>query len=149
MSWIDDRLEQREALAERNKLIDENADAIYYALWKEIVGFIEEAVTKGLRVSTNGAVQRRYIVLEAPLGLGQQRLELTMESKRTISAAGGSLNLKFDLDVCTDSVVCLKQQGHQISERETAMLILDQFLFPDLAEVPLPSVYKYRGGRAL
>jgi hypothetical protein len=141
MGWIDERLTQRKALSERNRLLDEHAAEIYAAVWKEMMAFVEEAKSKGfVDLLANGTAQNRRLILGTPEN--SRTLTLTMTDKRAIRAG----SLSFELDICDGGIVCLKHDGEQVSERDAARLILDPFLFPELnPAVGKKSVYATRG----
>jgi hypothetical protein len=131
MSWIDERLAERKALAEYNRLLDDHAVGIYTAVWNEMMTFVEEAKTKGFaNLLTNGSLQNRRLILAVPGN--DKTLSLTMTDKRTIRANSPGKEVRFDLDICDGGIVCLKHADEQVSEQEAAKLILDPFLFPDL-----------------
>jgi hypothetical protein len=131
MSWIDERLAERQALVERNRLLDDHAVQVYAAVWKEMMTFVEEAKTKGFsNLLTNGSVQNRRLILAVPGN--DKTLSVTMTDKRIIRASCSGKESRFELDVCDGGIVCLRHDGEQVTEQEAARRILDPFLFPDL-----------------
>ena len=147
MSWIDERLAERKALADRNRLLDEHAVSIYEAVWEEMMKVVEEAKTKGgLALFPNGGLQKRHITWAVPSN--DRTLNFTMKDKRQIRASGTGVDLVFELDICDGGVVCLKYGVSQVSEQEAARAILDPFLFPELA-AQSKSVYEARPVRTV
>jgi hypothetical protein len=123
MTWINERLIQRQALRERSALVREHAIPIYEALWQKIVERVDEARRESFPLVTMGSLQDRRVVL-APAGCAR---------------GSHGLKLEFVLDVCPDGVVCLKFHGERIGEDEAAIEILDAFLFPELPRREHPS----------
>jgi hypothetical protein len=138
MSWIDDRLADRNALRARETLIKEHAISIYEALWNKLVEHIEDAKTKSFDLFTNGALQNRKVILWKKELSGEyaktsEELTFRLDGKVIFARSANGLDLSFYLDVCPDGVVCLKTTGDkQISIEEASIAILDLFLFPDL-----------------
>jgi hypothetical protein len=130
MTWIDDRLAQEKARRERWDLIKQHADAVYEALWTQIVEYVAEAKSKSLSVFTTGSVHDR-IVSTSPDARYPDQLHVTM-GKGRIRAHGTGIDIEFLLDVCPDGVVCLKLRGEPISTEAAAIRILDPLLFPNL-----------------
>jgi hypothetical protein len=58
MSWIDERVEQRRRLAERNKALAEGAEVLFNNLWEEITAQAKEAQEKSVAVGTTNARAR-------------------------------------------------------------------------------------------
>lgn len=134
MTWIERRLADLESWKKRNATIRERASEIYEALWKEILGHLDDAKEKDFLVSTNGALRKRVIRLEKQNKSGQHfEVEVILvDTKDRIRATGDRVNLSLDLDICPDGVVCLKLAGTPISIEDAAISILDPFLFPQL-----------------
>ena len=147
MSWIDERLAERKALAERNRLLDDHAVSIYTAVWDEMMKLVEEAKTKGFALFPRGTLQKRHILWAVPSN--DRTLNFTMVDKRQICATGDGVDLLFELDICDGGVVCLKHKSTQVSEQETTRLILDPCLFPELVTAQGKSVYETRGIRTV
>lgn len=133
-TWIDRRLADLAAHQERNAAIRERAVDIYEALWREIVGHIEDAKLHGFAVSTNGAARKRIVRLAKQNNSGtfHEIVVSLPDSKDRVRASGDRVDVTFDLDVCGDGVVCLKTGGREVSLEAAAILILDPFLFPQL-----------------
>lgn len=137
MSWIDERVEQRRRLTERNKAVAEGAEVLFHDLWEEIAAQTKEAHDKFVQVGTNGSAYERIVwtpnvpSLAQPTNRRELRINLHKEREEiSISATEFSLNLS--IDVCEDGVICLKHNGKRVLIQEAARLILDQFLFPEL-----------------
>jgi len=146
LTWIDDRLAERQKRNEHEQLIADYAEKIFNDLWGEIKRSVEEAKTKQIPVYTNDAPYERAVFLSVT-GLtrhaqvfGEQASQQQSPPKRldiklakdnsgiTISGPPG----KLSFDVCEDKVVCLKCGEKQISIHDAARAILDPFLFPEL-----------------
>jgi len=135
MTWIEERLAQREALRERTRLIEEHTPKIYQAVWEEILRFVKDGQAAGMVLNTGGSANARA-VYSSVLGQPQSNRELTVSlesGKLVANPYDGGIVVAFDFDVCGDGVVCLKRGGTRVSEREAARIILDPFLFPELA----------------
>jgi hypothetical protein len=137
MTWIEERLAQREALHERTRLIVEHTPKIYQAVWEEIMAFVKDGQAAGMALSTGGSVNARVVRSSSP-GHPERDREITVsliDSKLSASPYGLGTAMAFEFDVCPDGVVCLKRDGARVSEREAARLILDPFLFPELVKI--------------
>lgn len=134
MTWIDDRLAERKASRERWGLIKQHADAVYEALWKQIVEYVTEAKSKSISVFTNGSVHHRIVSLSWPIKPATKdpdHLHVTM-TRTSIHARGEKVDLEFRFGAYPDGVVGLTLDGEPISTEATARRILDPFLFPEL-----------------
>ncbi len=144
MSWIDDRLAERDRRNERAELILSHAEEIFVNLWKEIKRCVEEAKSKGLHVSANGSPNEHVTLIPDPIqpprAFGEEvsrspvskRLRVKLEKDAEITVDGPPH--KIAIDVCEDNAVCLKINGKPISLPNAARAILDPFLFPELNE---------------
>lgn len=145
MTWIDDRLAERDRRNERAERILSRAEEIFANLWKEIKHCVDEAKSKQLPVSANGSPYERVILIPDPIqpprAFGEEvsrssvskRLHVKLEkdtSKITVSGPPHEITI----DECEDNVVCLKINSKPISLPDAARAILDPFLFPELNE---------------
>lgn len=138
MSWIGDRLEEQKQVRQRADLIAPSLGTLFHELWEEIKVSVNDAKARGIEVSTNGTTWERKVILSrAPLP-GQSSREpdtLTirvLKEKFVIAISGPQVNIEFQVDVCEDGVICLKQGKEQVSIPDATVRILDPFLFPDL-----------------
>ena len=137
MSWIDERVEQRRRLAERNKAVGEGAEVLYRDLWEEITAQTKEAQEKSVAVGTNNGSAHERIVwapnvasLAQPMNRRELKISLRKEIEQ-ISVSGTEFSMNLSVAVGEDGVVCLKHNGEPVLIQEAARLILDQFLFPE------------------
>jgi hypothetical protein len=136
MSWLDERIQQAREREERSKSITNGAPDLYVSLWTEIVKIVEEAKRKRIPVFTNGTEIDRIVsfgahdVYESRQPLRQIHLNLGKD-KPSINVSG-DISITFSVDLCPDNIVCLKEKDKQISTRDAAIRIMDQFLFPEL-----------------
>jgi len=140
MSWIDDRIKQREAAYRRFVLIDEGAPIIFSKLWDAITPWVEEARKKGVPVLTNGTPHERIVILSTPVPVGQSRsdpkhltLSLAKDRSGIVVDGIGWEAMKLIFDVNNDGAVCIKQNGEEASISDLAISLLDQFFFPEFA----------------
>jgi len=138
MSWIDERVEQRRRLAERNKALAEGAEVLFNNLWEEITAQAKEAQEKSVAVGTsNGSAHERIVWAPNVSSLAQptnrRELKISLRKEREqIAVSGTEFSMILSIDVGEDGVVCLKHNGTPVLIQEAARLILDQFLFPEL-----------------
>jgi hypothetical protein len=137
MSWIDERVEQRRRLTERNKALAEGAEVLFNDLWEEIDTQTKEAREKSVAVGTNGSAHERIVWAPNVASLAQptnrRELKINLRKEREqISVSGTEFSLNLSIDVGEDGVICLKHNGKRVQVQEAARLILDQFLFPEL-----------------
>lgn len=137
MSWIDERVEQRRRLAERNKAVGEGAEVLFNDLWEEITAQTKEAQEKSVAVGTSGSAHERIVWAPNVSSLAQptnrRELKISLRKEREqISVSGTEFSMILSIDVGEDGVVCLKHNGKPVLIQEAARLILDQFLFPEL-----------------
>ena len=138
MSWIDERVEQRRRLTERNKAVAEGAEVLFKDLWEEITAQAKEAQEKSVAVGTsNGSAHERIVWAPNVASLAQptnrRELKISLSKEREqISVSGTEFSMILSIEVGEDGVVCLKHNGKPVLIQEAARLILDQFLFPEL-----------------
>ena len=136
MSWIDERVEQRRRLAERNKAVAEAAEVLFNDLWQEITAQAKEAQEKSVAVGTDGSAHERIVwapnvaSLAQPMNRRELKISLRKEIEQ-ISVSGTEFSMNLSVAVGEDGVVCLKHNGEPVLIQEAARLILDQFLFPE------------------
>ena len=140
MSWIDDRIKQREAAHRRSVLIDEGAPIIFNNLWGAITPWVEEAKKKNMPVFTNGIPYERVVILSTPGRPGQSRsepkhltLSLAKDRSGIVVDGIGWEAMKLIFDINNDGAVCIKQNGAEVSISDLAISLLDQFFFPEFA----------------
>ena len=137
MSWIDERVEQRRRLVERNKAVAEGAEVLFNDLWQEITAQAKEAQEKSVAVGTDGSAHERIVwapnvaSLAQPMNRRELKISLRKEIEQ-ISVSGTEFSMNLSVAVGEDGVVCLKHNGKPVLIQEAARLILDQFLFPEL-----------------
>ena len=139
MSWIGDRREEQRQARQRADLIAPSIDRFFGELWETIKVSIKDANARGFEVSTNGTAWERKVILSRSSSLPGQPLRepetLTinvLKEKFLIVVSGPQINMQFQVDLCEDNVICLKQNGEQVSLPDATIRILDPFLFPDL-----------------
>ena len=136
MSWIDERVEQRRRLAERNKAVAEAAEVLFNELWEEITAQAKEAQEKSVAVGTDGSGHEKIVwapnvsSLAQPTNRRELKISLRKEVEQ-ISVSGTEFSMNLSVAVGEDGVVCLKHNGTSVLIQEAARLILDQFLFPE------------------
>jgi hypothetical protein len=137
MSWIDERVEQRRRLVERNKAVAEGAEVLFNDLWEEITAQAKEAHEKFVAVGIDGSAHEKIVWAPNVSSLAQptnrRELKINLHKEREqISISGTEFSMILTIEVCEDGVVCLKYNGKPVLIQEAARLILDQFLFPEL-----------------
>jgi hypothetical protein len=137
MSFIDDGLAMQPQVARRKTLIEEGCCAIYVDLWERMKAYIEEAKQKGFELSSSGSLYHRKVERLLPPGSARPRDSFTLDlrcDEESIGTHGANRGMKFILsfDVLADGLVCLKHNGEPIQTDEAAVLMLRQFLFPEL-----------------
>ena len=137
MTWIDERIRERDERQRRSNLILQQAEKVFAALWDEIMNFIGEAMTKGFTLATNGSPSEREIIRTLiPMPAGRSISNpahlyvKVVREKGIISATGPGVNIQFALHVRNDDVVCLTRDDKELSVQAAAIAILDPFLFP-------------------
>jgi hypothetical protein len=91
MSWIDDRLAEREALLSRRENINTNAPKMYQALWAHLMELVKEANGKSFRLLTNGSEYERIIIMPTPPAPDEsetERAELHLDLAEDKSSIG-------------------------------------------------------------
>ena len=137
MSWIDERVQQRRRLAERNKAVAEGAEVLFNDLWEEITAQAKEAHEKFVAVGIDGSAHEKIVwapnvsSLAQPTNRRELKINLRKEVEQ-ISVSGTEFSMNLSVAVGEDGVVCLKHNGEPVLIQEAARLILDQFLFPEL-----------------
>ncbi len=143
MSWMEDRSREVKELERRTQEIAAEAPKLYESLWEEIAANVKEAQTKKLlplEPLTNGSGHDRIVRIPVPpqrqetLAAPKELHIRLSKDKQTIVASGHGVNVKLDLDICDDGIVCLKSAGQRISIQQAVILLLDQFFFPQLAK---------------
>src|SRR5579863_534608 len=120
MTWIDERLAERERLKIRNALVEHGSVPIFNDLWAEVLRLVEEAKDKGVPVGTNGLPSERIVWqpgIHPPNDSDERRRELRiklLEDRESISVSGPHVSLQFSIDLCDDNVVCLKHDGQPL-----------------------------------
>jgi|NGEPerStandDraft_6_1074524.scaffolds.fasta_scaffold177056_2 hypothetical protein len=142
MSWIDDRIKQRDEAFRRSVLIEAAAEKIFNHLWEAITPLVEEAAKKEILVFTNGTPYERVIGLSVVPRHLQGSVEpklLTLKlekEKHAIMVLGMRQPIQLELDLAGGDVVYLKYDGKQVTIGEVATSILDAFLFPEVTKSP-------------
>ncbi len=138
MNWIDDRLKQRESVFRRSALIEQAAGTILNNLWDAITPWVDEAKKRNMPVFTNGTPYERVVILSTPVLPGQSRsdpkrltLSLAKDRSGIVVDGIGWEAVKLTFDVSDDGVVCIKQNGEEVSVSDLAISLLDQFFFPE------------------
>jgi len=132
--WIDNRLNEQKVLRERELLVRGHAPVLYDELWKQILESVNYAQKKAMSVGTNGSQEDRIVWMSSE-SMGERReLHIRLAGDRkTISASGPGIELRFDLDICDDGLLCLKNSnGVRASNEFAAEQVLDPFFFPEL-----------------
>lgn len=148
MSWIDDRIadlkmfeEHENQVAERRRLISEQAEKTYGSLWDEIKNVLKEFESRGLPSYTNGSPLERIVRRSGKIKLGKSsqsayEIQVCLSVDRQSISVTGDVQLRLQFDLCEDDVLCMKLLGEPISLRDAANKILDQFYFPELQPAP-------------
>lgn len=140
MTWIDDRLAQRQAEQERQRKIFAGSEPLFRGLWTEIEALATEASGKGFKLWLEGSdvlgrssfEHRITMATATPGGPADLTISVNRE-KGLIVAKGDNVNVRFTVDIGEDGNVCLKRaDGKEVSLITAAIDVLDPFLFPDL-----------------
>lgn len=134
MNWIDERIAERDNNARRDQLIRGSAEKIFNNLWQEVEMWIAEANNKGFALMTNGDPYERIVLQPVIPKAGQSRsnprkLTIKIVDKKAIVATAEGMDIRLDLDLCANDVVCLKREGVQVSMDEAGRMLLEPFLF--------------------
>jgi hypothetical protein len=137
MSWLDDRIQQDREREESVRSISNDAPNLYVSLWSAIVEVVEEAKSKQIPISTNGTEIDRIVSLSVKPRPDEshrspKQIHLKLAKDNLSINVSGDISVIFSIDVCPDMIVCLKENGKQVSLRDAAKRVLDQFLFPHL-----------------
>ncbi|MFI5115960.1 MAG: hypothetical protein ACHP8B_04605 [Terriglobales bacterium] len=138
MSWIGGRLDERRQARQRADLIAPSLGKVFSDLWEEIKVSVNDAKARGIDISTNGTTWERKVILSRSPLPGESSREpdtliiRVLKEKFVIAISGPQVNTEFQVDVCEDNVICLKQGGEQVGIHDATVRILDPFLFPDL-----------------
>lgn len=133
MTWLDEKLEAKRIFEDRRDLMDTHAPVIYEDLWAGLVKIAQEAMGKGFVLNPHGSGVHRVIGQGTLNGGNHHELKFDLDgSKRRISASWRGTVISYDVDICDDGVVCLKQQGSQTPVKAAAQAIMGPFLFPEL-----------------
>lgn len=138
MSFIDDGIAKRQELKKRNDLIDEHGPKIYNDLWERMTRYFDEANEKHFKIFTNGSLFDRLVEIQLirpnATSSHREKFRLVLDAKlRRITAIGDrGVHFTFLLDVCPDGIVCLKQNESRVENEDAVVMILTQFLFPEL-----------------
>src|SRR5712692_9787496 len=101
MTWLDDRLAERERLKTRNKLVEVESAKIFDDLWREVLRSVEEGTEKGLPLRTNVSAYERVVielVLKSSRQEDERQRELTIRllmEEEKISVSGPSISLQL------------------------------------------------------
>jgi hypothetical protein len=146
MTWIRDRIREREELRLRQRKISDSAPVLYSQLVKELEELVAEAVLGGFAIFHQGESGPNEIVIAMSVSVppGQSssnpaELHVGMDKEQEYICASGpnvSVRLTFDLivDDSDDGEPTLLNDGGPITIADAARLILDPFLFPELPE---------------
>jgi hypothetical protein len=134
MSWIDERLAEEKARADKNESIISSADTVFNDMWSYVLGDVEEAKKKGKPLFTNGTQLDRIVKLDVATFSPShpKELHIALSKDKHSIVISGEVSMKFNLDICPDGAVCPKdEQGKTVTYKEAAQRILDPFLFPE------------------
>jgi hypothetical protein len=148
ISWIEQRLAEREALDARERQIFTESPTIHGQLWNELTSQLQEAKKKqhfAKIMFMNGEV-----LLPVDPRAGQdysepRKLKLQLSKDRSAIVAevtGGNATFSVDAEGQT---VFLKFENKKVSIQQAAMLILDKFLFPELKRLDVNFLTAWKG----
>jgi hypothetical protein len=140
MSWVDDAFNESEQLAIRNQRIESGRGQLYDDLWKHVTDDIQEINKRGrAALHTNGTTYNRIVSPTNPIMRANYPHDVDVSKDchiklegRKITVSGYGIGLSFDVDVCPDGVVCLKQNGEHVKLEKASMMILRPLAFPEL-----------------
>ena len=143
MTWISDRIKERDAANRMQQFISGAAEAVFKTLWKNIEDFVPQANKEGrfaLQLNRKQADEGEIIkpVVPAPGAIHRlmpETLRIRLErdkGKIVASCFTPNIYLSFSIEVCSrnKNLVCLVHCGKEVSAEEACRLILDPFLFP-------------------
>jgi hypothetical protein len=133
VDWISNKWSEYRTATANLAAIQQNADTIFGALWASI-GEVRMAVEQSTRIGldTNGTQNDRVVIMViGKEGKDSRWMNITLSADlRSITAKWkGAPELSFTIEVCSDGVVCLKFGGREISSRDAARKIMEEFLF--------------------
>lgn len=129
MKWLDDRIAQVAAAAERDRKLQKGATELFAALWEELLVICKEASTK-MGVEIKGLTVNPH---ERQVAIGARTMTFALSDDfRNMSIVGdamGRIEYQVDLD---NSGAPVLMQGHYIDAiPKAAQMIMDRFLFPE------------------
>jgi hypothetical protein len=143
MSWFDEQIRKRDDLLRRDWSIETEAPNLYSELWNALIMIVNEATQKqqlGFKLLTGGSNSQRWIL--AASGPDDER-KLTVEffkETNSIHTSHSEQQHAFHADACRDGLVCLKENGREITVQKAAEATLGSFLFPELHRKGSPAL---------
>jgi hypothetical protein len=141
MSWFDDAEQEFKTMRVRSESIYKESEKIFNLLWEAIVREIPHArvsiVTNG---STFDRILRHQVTpsQDGSRGIAREMIIRLTSDRRHILATAPSLgefgpsSVDFDLDILSDGVVRLLNERRPVEIQAAAIMVLRNFLFPDL-----------------
>jgi hypothetical protein len=113
--------------------MDTHAPKIYEELWEALVKIANEA-EEGFVLNPQGSGTNRAIGCGALNSGSHREMDFTLsQNKRKVSASWAGVSVLFEIDICNDGIVCLKQKGNPVPIEAAAHQIMGPFLFPELS----------------
>lgn len=135
VDWYQAAHAQSQRLKQTTSAVKKNAEGIYHDLWNEIKRQITELQKDhNLPIYTNGSHLDRVVGVrkEQPLIIKKDReLHVRFEGD-AITATAPGMTLRFGIVAGDDEVVRLTHDGAEKTMQGASVMILRQFLFPEL-----------------
>jgi hypothetical protein len=138
MTWLDEQIQKAEELKRAEALMDEHAPKLYETLWNEMNKIAVEATSKGIAVYGDGSVTSRTLRLGVPPQPSHSSVTLNLSKNKREIKTVGTVGVSFDVAICDDGIVCLKQNDGPISFENAARQIMGPFLLPELYTISKP-----------
>jgi hypothetical protein len=140
MTWIADRIKERDAGNRTKQFITSAAEGVFNTLWKDIEAFVPQANKEGgfaLQLDSKQADERKIIKPVSPSAINRLPETLTIrlekdKGKIVASCFHPPVCLIFSIEVSgrNKDLVDLIHCGNEVSAEKACQLILDPFLFP-------------------
>jgi hypothetical protein len=156
MDWVKKRIKERDAKRQRGEKIESGTEPIWKSLCqalKDSIAVYREATNIG-RFEEDGRNHHlywvRYVEDTPNRNTEKKKVIITLDaSESSITATYEGVDYRprsVTLDVENGDVYLRNEEKGLLQSADVAAYFLDPFLFPDLAQTPLPKVSVYEKG---
>jgi hypothetical protein len=145
MSWFDDARNESEAIRSRSARIYEESENIYDLLWGAVAKEVQMLHNRNqAHIFTGGTPHDRFLRHQVLPSMNaehhatrEMHITLSADKSRIMAVAPrlgdyGPSNVIFDLEVLQDGVIRLMHEHEPIEIQNAAIMVVRNFLFPDL-----------------